>query len=86
MRKGAPWINDPSKYLLDAAAAAAGLWANAYATDAGLLLVVADGLGAANATAASLTTDVGTLAFGARPVLAAAFALHPGGAAAVLRI
>jgi len=77
---GKRWLLTAGAVELDAAAAAAGLWANAYATDAGLLLVVADGLGAANATAASLTTDVGTLAFGARPVLAAAFALHPGGA------
>ena len=74
------WLLSAGAVQLAPAAAAAGLWSNAYVTLSGLLLIVADGLGTSSASSASLSTDVGVAAFGAQPALAAAFALHPGGA------
>ena len=71
------WLLTPRAVALDAAALAAGLWANAYDVAAGLLLPVVDGAAhtGAAATIVSLTTNVGA----GRGALCGAFALHPGG-------
>jgi len=77
---GKRWLLSAGAVELAPAAAAAGLWSNAYLTASGLLLPVVDGLGGSAATSASLTTNVGAAVFGPSPVLVAAFALAPGGA------
>ena len=77
---GKRWLLSAGAVELSPASAAAGLWANAYTTDAfGLLLPVVDGLGGSAATSVSLACDVGPAGAGGH-ALAAAFALYPGGA------
>ena len=66
------WLLTPGAVVLGEASA--GLWANAFDVEAGLLLPVVDVTGT-GATTVSLTTNAG----GGRGSLSGAYALHPGG-------
>ena len=73
------WLLAPRAVVLDATALAAGLWANAYITSAGLLLPIADGAGkGVPSQPVSLSFAVGA-AFGSAPHVSGAWALYPGG-------
>lgn len=73
------WLLSHRAVVLDAAALAAGLWANAYVTSVGLLLPIADGEGkGVPSQPVSLSFSVGA-AFGSAPRVRGAWALYPGG-------